>query len=251
MRQPLHSVRVTATFFRGLFFFDFSGYSDMAIGLGRMLGFKFPENFNYPYKAVSIKDFWRRWHITFSNWFRDYVYIPLGGNRKGKIRTYIHQSVDRMAVDRTLAWGKYHIFDVGGGYAAWILVENFLKTEERMQKVNSRRFRTLYAGISFCIIMLLWTVFRAENIFHATAYIKTMFNIKQARENFPKTILYLLEFKCEFVMCIGLSFIRVPKWITDARIYHIGKRMVLWLVFLMSVSYLVKSSYSPFIYFNF
>ena len=71
-------------------YFDFSGYSDMAIGLGRMLGFTFPENFKDPYRATSIKDFWRKWHISLSSWFRDYVYIPLGGNRKGRVRTYIN-----------------------------------------------------------------------------------------------------------------------------------------------------------------
>lgn len=71
-------------------FFDFSGYSDMAIGLGKMFGFSLPENFDYPYRACSIRDFWRRWHISLSGWFRDYVYIPLGGNRKGNKRTYFN-----------------------------------------------------------------------------------------------------------------------------------------------------------------
>ncbi len=98
-------------------YFDFSGYSDMAIGIGHMLGFKFPENFNYPYISKSVKEFWRRWHISLSTWFRDYVYIPLGGNRKGKFRSYINQIIVFFlcglwhgASIMFVLWGLYHGF---------------------------------------------------------------------------------------------------------------------------------------------
>lgn len=231
-------------------FFDFSGYSDMAIGLGRMLGFTFPENFNYPYKAVFIKDFWRRWHISLSSWFRDYVYIPLGGNRKGKTRTYINLLIVWLL---TGLWhgANFTFLLWGGGYAVCILLENLLKAEERIQKVNGRRFLVLYTVITFFIVMLLWVVFRAENVSQAAAYIRAMFDVRQAGESFPKTVLYLSEYKCEIAMCIGLSFIRVPERVAHADAHRIGRTLILWLFFLMSVSYLVKGSYSPFIYFNF
>ena len=231
-------------------FFDFSGYSDMAIGLGRMLGLRFPENFKYPYKAVSIKDFWHRWHVSLSSWFRDYVYIPLGGNRKGKIRTYIN------LLTVWLLTGLWHGADMtflmwGGGYALCILLENALRIDERIQKAGSRTFHILYTGITFFVVMLLWVVFRAENVSQAMQYLRTMFDLRRAEESFPKTVLYLLEYRYELAVCTGLSFIRMPEWIVDTEVYRIGRTVVLWLLFFMSISYLVKGSYSPFIYFNF
>ena len=99
-------------------YFDFSGYSDMAIGLGRMFGFHFPENFNYPYISTSIRDFWRRWHISLSSWFKDYLYIPLGGSKYGPIRTYT-QSSHRFSALRLLAWGKLDLYRLGT--LSWLL----------------------------------------------------------------------------------------------------------------------------------
>lgn len=98
-------------------YFDFSGYSDMAIGLGAMLGFKFNENFNYPYSAVSVQDFWRRWHISVSSWFKEYLYIPLGGNRRGRLRTCINKIVV-FFFTWLVAWGEFYVYRLGP--VAWI-----------------------------------------------------------------------------------------------------------------------------------
>ncbi len=231
-------------------FFDFSGYSDMAIGLGRMLGFTFSENFSYPYRAASIKDFWRKWHISLSSWFRDYVYIPLGGNRKGRVRTCINLFVVWML---TGLWhGANLTFLVWGGiYAICILAENLFQIEERIRSLNYRVLTILHAGISFFIIILLWVIFRAENISQAIHYIRIMFDAGQIGESLPQTVLYLSEYKIELAVCAFLSFIKIPGKVTDSGAYYIGKMLILWVFFLMSISYLVKGSYSPFIYFNF
>jgi D-alanyl-lipoteichoic acid acyltransferase DltB (MBOAT superfamily) len=231
-------------------YFDFSGYSDMAIGLGRMLGFTFPENFKDPYRATSIKDFWRKWHISLSSWFRDYVYIPLGGNRKGRVRTYIN-----LLIVWTLT-GLWHGANLsyliwGGSYAVCILIENFCHMEGRTRSPLYRVLTPLYRGMTFFIVMLLWVVFRAENISQAMLYIRTMFEPGQVGESLPQTILYLSEYKIEFVICVFLSFVKLPQKVTATAAYHTGKVLILWMFFLMSISYLVKGSYSPFIYFNF
>lgn len=145
-------------------YFDFSGYSDMAIGLGRMFGFRFPENFNYPYSARSIQDFWRRWHISLSTWFRDYVYIPLGGNRKGEARTVMNLWIVFLLTGfwhgaswNFLIWGAVHGF--------FLMIERF----GRHAKVHVPRVAgQLYA---IAIVMLAWVFFRASNLDQATDYL--------------------------------------------------------------------------------
>lgn len=147
-------------------YFDFSGYSDMAIGLGGIFGFHIPENFNYPYIATSITDFWRRWHISLSTWFRDYVYIPMGGNRKSKICTLRNLA---------LVWlltGLWHGADVtfliwGGGYFLLILLEKNIK--------NIRIPKLISWIYTMTCVVILWVVFRAENIYDAYSYILNLF----------------------------------------------------------------------------
>jgi D-alanyl-lipoteichoic acid acyltransferase DltB (MBOAT superfamily) len=152
-------------------YFDFSGYSDMAIGLGRLFGFHFLENFDYPYTAISITDFWRRWHISLSAWFRDYVYIPLGGNRVAKPRLVLNL----LAV--WLLTGIWHganwTFVVWGlAYFALIAIERFTGFATRL---NSRRLSAVARAYTLVCVLLLWVLFRAESLPLAGRYIAALF----------------------------------------------------------------------------
>ncbi|MCR9246648.1 MAG: MBOAT family protein [bacterium] len=153
-------------------YFDFSGYSDMAIGLGLMLGFRFPVNFDSPYRSISITDFWRRWHISLSTWLRDYLYVPLGGNRKGPVRTYVNLALTMLlgglwhgAAWNFLAWGGYQGF--------WLIVE---------RAIGKRPFyaalpRFLCIGLTFVLALFGWVLFRAHDLGHAVDYSLTMLGL--------------------------------------------------------------------------
>jgi alginate O-acetyltransferase complex protein AlgI len=152
-------------------YFDFSGYSDMAIGLARMFGFRFPENFNYPYTATSIQDFWRRWHISLSTWFRDYLYIPLGGNRRGETRTL----VNLWAV--FLLTGLWH--GASWNFVIWGAIHGFFLMMERVAR-NSRgesQFR-IAAGLgrvyAMFVVMLAWVFFRASSLNQAVQFLQAL-----------------------------------------------------------------------------
>jgi len=153
-------------------YFDFSGYSDMAIGLGSMFGFTFMENFNYPYISRSIQEFWRRWHISLSTWFRDYLYIPLGGNRKSEARTYAN------LVLVFLLCGFWH--GAGWGFIVWGLYHGLLLVLERLGLAKAlqkmwRPLRHLYAVLA---IMIGWVFFRAEDLAQAVQYLRAMFSFR-------------------------------------------------------------------------
>ena len=150
-------------------YFDFSGYSDMAIGLGKMFGFNFPQNFNYPFVSRSITEFWRRWHMTLGGWFRDYVYIPLGGSRKGKYRLYLNLFIVwgltglwHGAAWNFVAWGLY--------FGVLIAIEKagLLVLLEKMHPI----FQHMYA---FVIIMISWVLFVFEDLSMSFTYLKIMF----------------------------------------------------------------------------
>lgn len=149
-------------------YFDFSGYSDMAIGIGLMMGFHFPENFNYPYVARSVSEFWRRWHISLSSWFRDYLYIPLGGNRAGEGRTICNLFIVFLlcglwhgATFNFVLWGAYH--------GTFLMIERFnIKVLNRLPKVLQHVY-TIF------VIMMGWVLFRAETIYDALAYYKALY----------------------------------------------------------------------------
>jgi alginate O-acetyltransferase complex protein AlgI len=151
-------------------YFDFSGYSDMAIGLGKILGFTFPENFRRPYSALSITDFWRRWHITLSNWFRDYLYVPLGGNRGGAATTY------RNLVIVFLLTGLWHganwTFVVWGAYHGGLLILERLTGQRSVRRASWAPLRRL---VTFVLVMLGWAVFRADSLGHAADYLSALF----------------------------------------------------------------------------
>jgi alginate O-acetyltransferase complex protein AlgI len=149
-------------------FFDFSGYSDMAIGIGRALGFDFPENFNQPYRSRSIQEFWRRWHMTLSRWFRDYVYIPLGGNRLGMARTY----VNLLAV--FVLTGFWH--GASWNFLIWGLIHGLFLAIERLRL--GRWLQKAWAPLAhlyvMCVVLLSWVFFRAEDLPSALAFLQAM-----------------------------------------------------------------------------
>ncbi|WP_395160559.1 MBOAT family O-acyltransferase [Ilumatobacter sp.] len=152
-------------------YFDFSGYSDMAIGLGQMLGFTFPENFRRPYSAVSITDFWRRWHITLSNWFRDYLYVPLGGNRGGAIRTYVNLSIVFLLTGlwhganwTFVVWGLFH--------GSLLIIERATGQRSTSQDVGLVAVRR--AGV-FVTVVIGWVFFRAADLSEAGSFLADMF----------------------------------------------------------------------------
>ena len=148
-------------------YYDFSGYSDMAIGLGLMFGFEFKENFNYPYSAVSIQDFWRRWHISLSSWFKEYLYIPLGGNRKGRLRTSVNKIIVFFLTGlwhganwTFVVWGLFHGF--------FLLLENYIPVLKKLPKAAAHLYTLLVVTVGF-------VMFRADTIGFGAAYIAEMF----------------------------------------------------------------------------
>jgi len=227
-------------------YFDFSGYSDMAIGLGRMFGFHFEENFNYPYISKSITEFWRRWHISLSTWFRDYLYIPLGGNRKSKRRTIINLFVVWLLTGvwhganwTFILWGLY--------YFVLLLVE---RTTNFAQKLK-------WAGHIYALflIMIGWVLFRAESVAAAGRYLGAMFGVGANELLDAAARLYLSQ--SAFIFCVGILFsmpVRAycgEKITSNATVRDIAASLSLVLVFILSILACIKNTYNPFIYFNF
>lgn len=226
-------------------FFDFSGYSDMAIGLGKIFGFDFNENFNYPYISKSIQEFWRRWHISLSTWFRDYLYIPLGGSRAGNVRTYINLLI---VFFMTGLWhGASFNFIVWGLFYAVFLIIERLGLAEQLKKIPAV-FSHIYALL---VILIGWVFFRADNLTAAVEYIKGMFTLSGSDwTNFR--FIMTSEYWC--LLAAGIIFsiphtkiVEKLKTSTGEIIYQTGVMMV----FLLAVCYMVGSGYSPFLYFRF
>lgn len=229
-------------------YFDFSGYSDMAIGLGKMFGFSFCENFNYPYISKSITEFWRRWHISLGTWFREYVYIPLGGNRKGAVMTYINIFVVWFL---TGFWhGASWNFAVWGLYFAVILMLEkafLLKALEKAPAFVSHVYAVL-------LILFGWVIFSFDSLGDGIAYFQTMFGMG-AGGAVDDMFLYSLHSYWP-ILLVGLAAC-VPLWknLADKYFLH-GKRYILvgalaLAVLALCTIYLVDSSYNPFLYFRF
>lgn len=238
-------------------YFDFSGYTDMAIGLGRMFGFRLPENFNYPYSAQSVQDFWQRWHITLSQWFRDYLYIPLGGNRRGNLRTYCN------LIAVFLLCGFWH--GASWNFIVWGLMHGAFLVLERWRlaallALFPRIIRHLYLLL---FIMVSWVFFRAENLWNALHYLGAMLGIG----TFPQANYWiLLKMDIQFGVVVALSCLfalpLVPL-ITALLMRHAnregflsdilrGIRVVnLSILFLLALMDLATGTYNPFIYFRF
>lgn len=153
-------------------YYDFAGYSDMAIGLGRMFGFRFPENFNFPYLATSIRDFWRRWHITLSAWFKDYLYIPLGGNRKGKGRTYLNLYIVFFLT------GLWH--GASWTFVVWGLMHGTLMVVERLgfDRLLEKSYQPLRHLYTLLMVVVAWVFFRADSLDYAVTFVGHMFSFQ-------------------------------------------------------------------------
>lgn len=230
-------------------FYDFSGYSDMAIGLGHMFGFKFLENFNYPYISKSITEFWRRWHISLSTWFKEYLYIPLGGNRISKYRTYLNLFIVFLATGiwhgaewTFVIWGLWH--------GAFIIFERITNLHKRIGGIISSILRHCYTILAFVIG---WVIFRSDNITYATDYIKNMFGLIPYKE------IYSLPYYIDttqiiiFITAIMLSMPIFSNFLNDDKDTKATSFQNLWLLILFGLSWasISAGTYNPFIYFRF
>lgn len=229
-------------------YLDFSGYSDMAIGLGRIFGFHFDENFNYPYISKSVTEFWHRWHISLSSWFRDYVYIPLGGNKEGKAKLFrnlcivwILTGIWHGAEWTFLLWGIW--------YLIWLLLEKFVLSKTKWEKIHVvNHIYTMF------IVMIGWVIFRCNNIAEAVLYLKTMFSRTslEATNNFMLEAIksYTIILPVCAICCIPIGdIIRVDK--ISGNLKAVLKSAGLIILFAISCLAVIKQEYSPFIYFNF
>lgn len=228
-------------------YFDFSGYTDMALGLGNMFGFQLPENFNLPYIAKSMKDFWRRWHISLSTWFRDYVYIPLGGNKASKTRTYFN-----LIVVFALT-GFWH--GASWSFIFWGLFHGFFLLMERMwlERVLVRIPRVIQWSYTLLVVMIGWVFFRVEEFSKAWDFIQEMF----AFDGTGKSALYYLNKEFLLILICGVLF-SVFSWkflikqaFMKSQAVEFLKNILLLVLFFYCTLKLTNSSYNPFIYFNF
>ena len=234
-------------------YFDFSGYSDMAIGLGKIFGFDFPENFKHPYIATSLTEFWRRWHISLSSWFRDYVYIPLGGSRRGEARTYINLMIVWLL---TGIWhGANYTFVVWGLlYGILLMIEKVLCGHKaiRKQSLIQRIFGHLYTMI---VVTLAWVIFRSDSINDAVIYILGMFGRGSGKLVDRVFVAYLKQNICFYIPaiigCMPILESLEIKFGEKNPIYNVAFGATVLAGFVISVSYIINNGYNPFIYFNF
>ncbi len=235
-------------------YFDFSAYSDMAIGLGRIFGFKFLENFNFPYISKSITEFWRRWHISLSTWFRDYVYIPLGGNRKGIKRQIINLFIVWLLTGfwhgaewNFVIWGLY--------YFIFLMLEKFVFNKVLAKTPNViRHIYTLF------IVLIGWVIFRCESLDSIKTMFTSMFTLKITEFSLNELLIYLETYAIYFILAIifsmpvyykivdKINFLKEGKLKLALNILHYGSLIV---IFIITIMFLAYSSYNPFIYFRF
>lgn len=237
-------------------YFDFAGYSNMAIGLGLIMGFTFPENFRYPYIAQSITGFWRRWHKSLSQWFRDYLYIPLGGNRKGSGRTYFNLFIVFLLCG--LWHGAAWTFIIWGCYHGLFLVLERIFLADSLQKL-ARPFRHCYL---IFIVMIGWVIFRADNLQHLGYFMQALFGFSSASYSNPFYLEPFLSHSIVFISLLGIilstpirpllaqlfvnnnSLIVRSIWVATAQVVYCT-------ILLYCMLKIAGGSYNPFIYFRF
>lgn len=239
-------------------YFDFSGYSDMAIGLGRIFGFEFMENFNYPYISRSVREFWRRWHISLSGWFRDYLYIPLGGNRRGNV--YVNLAIVFLATGiwHGAAWG-FLLWGIWHGI--FILLERFLTSKGTIGKKNNVVTSALGWIYTMLVVILGWVLFGIVDVAQFADYLAVMFGAN-AGSFTAYGLRYYLNNQMSFYMAVAILacvpwkqvFDRLPKkqkpeWLVF--VAEIVKRTALLVLLAICFMYIINSSYNPFIYFRF
>lgn len=231
-------------------YFDFSGYSDMAIGLMAVFGFEIPENFKYPYEAKSITEFWRRWHISLGNWFKEYVYIPLGGSRKGNARTFLNIFIvwfltglwHGTTINFTL-WGLYFCF--------FLIMEKtwLLKFLDKIPRV----FSHIYALV---VVYFGWLLFAWEDIHGHRVYMKAMLGMAGAGV-VNKESLYLLVSNALLMVIMAIGCTSLPKYLAkkvtkkDGIGASLCMSVYVAVILFLSIAYLVNGTYNPFLYFRF
>ena len=235
-------------------YFDFSGYSDMAIGLGLMFGFQFSENFRYPYAAVSLTDFWRRWHISMTSWFREYVYFPLGGSRV--------QNKDRMVRNLLIVWlltGIWH--GAEWTFLFWGLWHFLFQLAERFLGYARTPRRKVWTHLyTMLVVMFGWVLFRARDLYQAGRYYSNLFGLS-GNSFFSDMTGFLLREYCVWLI-LGAAFClpvaqRCGNLLAQGKMGLLGKAMNLLYppamlgLYLLCLAYLVRGGYNPFIYFNF
>ncbi|MCU0847614.1 MAG: MBOAT family protein [Spirochaetes bacterium] len=238
-------------------YFDFSAYSDMAIGMGEMMGYRIPENFNRPYLARSFTDFWRRWHITLSSWFREYLYIPLGGNRVSKTRNYMNlwmvffiSGLWHGANWTFLVWGAYHGF--------FLIIDKifWLKKSERLAGAVT-------VPLTFLLVLIGWVFFRSDNITYAAGFLGKMFSFQELVQYTSKYLISDFIDRSGILILIISAFIGFfPEKMTVSLKGAIKLKLtpvtlasiqsaVLFLLFLFSLFGMFSSDFKPYIYFRF
>jgi alginate O-acetyltransferase complex protein AlgI len=228
-------------------YFDFSGYSDMAVGLGRMIGFDFPKNFNSPYKAESITDFWRRWHISLSVFLRDYVYIPLGGNRKGSPRTYVNLILVMLVCG--LWHGAHWTFVAWGAYHGILLVfERFGEKRGAFQRWP----RLVRVASTFVMVLISWVFFRSTNLHEAINYLGAMIGLGESSAALLLLPALLYTQGTLLIMAIGIVVVVCPiqahEW---SREVSWPKAIVVHPLFCVSLLAMFSQPFRPFLYFQF
>jgi alginate O-acetyltransferase complex protein AlgI len=240
-------------------YFDFSGYSDMAIGLGRMFGFRFPENFRYPYVADTVQEFWRRWHISLSTWFRDYLYVPLGGNRIGPARLYANLLIVFFlcglwhgASWSFVVWGLYH--------GAFLVVERL-----GLARALGRVAPPLRHAYLLLVVMVGWVFFRAETLSQAFGFLRAMAGLSAAQPT-PYAVGFYLTPELWLALLAGgvaamplvpaLAGVR-ERWAAARppaallRGFDAAATATLMLLFFVALTQMAARTYNPFIYFRF
>lgn len=241
-------------------FFDFSGYSDMAIGLGKMFGFQFEENFNYPYISGNVTEFWRRWHISLSTWFRDYVYIPLGGDgrRAGEENKSVYLNVRNLFLVWLLT-GIWH--GASWNFVVWGLVYFVLLVLEKFA-IHPEGFSVaswkglLWRIITLVIVLIEWVIFRSNSLKGAGIYIASMFGVSGNLLVDGNAFFYAREYIVLFTIsafCATPAVKKFGEYFADKNkvLYAAGGTLGYMALFIFAISYLVMGSHNPFIYFNF
>ena len=235
-------------------YFDFSGYSDMAIGLGAILGFHFPENFNYPYISVTVTEFWRRWHISLSRWFKEYVYIPLGGNKKGLVRQLLNILIVWMLTGIWHGAGWNFVF-WGLWFAAWLMLE----------KLCLRRlFEFLPKGIgrtyTWLVVLISWVFFSIDSMQGIHSFLLSLFGQSGAgfynREaiflGLENLVLLVISVIAVTPLCSTIAG-RLNKSVSGygIAVYRVLEKLIPAILLIASIAYIVDATYNPFLYFRF
>ena len=254
LKQPIGDIGtalawVAAVLYTMQIYYDFSGYSDMAIGLGHMFGFKFLENFNYPYISKSVQEFWRRWHISLSTWFKEYLYMPLGGNRKGKYFTYLNLLIVFFST------GLWH--GASFNFILWGLWHGLFLVIERVflgKILEQNKFKFINHIYVILVFVLGWVLFRANDLQHALNLYKLMFSYKESIYTvryffYPQTLVCFI-FGILFSGLFQSIFPKIKEVIFSSKVY-ILESVIQFILLFICIMYLVNGTYNPFIYFRF